>query len=101
MTEYKKVEYLYSDGTRNWEANILFDNIKRLEQENEKLRIQNSNFDNQVYRANEMINNCNSRLQEYKHILEKVREYILCYQECYEGTPDECINKIKEVLNDV
>lgn len=34
MTE----EIINSDGSRNWQANILLDNIKRLEQENRALR---------------------------------------------------------------
>jgi len=36
MTE----EIINSDGSRNWEANILLDNIKRLEQENKELKKQ-------------------------------------------------------------
>ena len=31
------VEIINSDGSRNWQANILLDNIKRLEQENREL----------------------------------------------------------------
>lgn len=31
-------EITNKDGNRNWEANILFDNIKRLEQENAELK---------------------------------------------------------------
>lgn len=31
-------EIVNADGSRNWEANILFDNIKRLEQENAELK---------------------------------------------------------------
>lgn len=34
MTE----EIINSDGTRNWGANILLDNIKRLEQENKQMK---------------------------------------------------------------
>lgn len=31
-------EITNADGSRNWEANILFDNVKRLEQENAELK---------------------------------------------------------------
>lgn len=36
MTE----EIINSDGSRNWQANILLDNVKRLEQENKELKSQ-------------------------------------------------------------
>lgn len=34
MTE----EIINSDGSRNWQANILLDNVKRLEQENKQMK---------------------------------------------------------------
>jgi len=70
------------------------------EQENEELRIQNSNFDNQLYRANEMLSNCNSKLQDYKQALEEIREIaenscsIPCADCCY-----DCENCEDEITN--
>ena len=34
-------EITNEDGSRNWEANILFDNVRRLEQENAELKAEN------------------------------------------------------------
>lgn len=43
MTE----EIMNSDGSRNWQANIFLDNVKRLEQENKELKEQNENIINE------------------------------------------------------
>lgn len=39
-------EIINKDGSRNWEANILFDNVKRLEQENTELKAENERLKN-------------------------------------------------------
>ena len=38
IQEIDDMEMKNADGSRNWEANILYDNIKRLEQENARLK---------------------------------------------------------------
>jgi hypothetical protein len=43
-------EILNADGSRNWEANILMDNIKRLEKENKALKEQNNNLRAELHR---------------------------------------------------
>lgn len=43
-------------------------------------------------------------LQENKKlhkVIEKINDRIELYNDCYEGTPDECINKIKEYLKEI
>jgi hypothetical protein len=68
MTE----EIINSDGTRNWEANILLDNIKRLEQENKQM----------------------------KSALEEIREINkLCFERKY-GYPEDLI-EIDDIIREV
>ena len=59
MTE----EIINSDGSRNWQANILLDNIKRLEQENKELKELKCKF--KEY--------CTCDTERYRSALEEIR----------------------------
>lgn len=76
MTE----EIINSDGSRNWEANILLDNIKRLEQENEKLKKEvkqiGSDFIKKGDYARELEQE-NKTLYEEKNCLHKIIDRLL------------------------
>ena len=89
MTE----EIINADGSRNWEANILFDNIKRLEQENKHL--------------NDLLNQALKEQEEFRIALEEIREIAEkavnsndCYVYMYAGKMycKPILNKINEVL---
>ena len=61
-----------SDGSRNWQANILLDNIKRLEQENKELR---ARIKHQCYKCrigDTMEDRLRSVLEEIREIAEDV-----------------------------
>ena len=100
-----KEEIINSDGSRNWQANILLDNIKRLEQENKKLLEARNHF---------MGVNL-----KYFNALEEIRDDFMCFRSCMipfhvgnkENLPhnmadtiqnycESIMNKINEVLND-
>lgn len=34
-------------------------------------------------------------------IIEKIKDRIELYNDCYEGTPDQCINDIKNYLDEI
>lgn len=41
-----------NDGSRNWQANILFDNVKRLEEENQRLKAENEKLKEKIHKHN-------------------------------------------------
>ena len=67
MTE----EIINSDGSRNWQANILLDNIKRLEQENKQLT---QWLDEARRNADFWCDKCTGLEQENKELKEKFNE---------------------------
>ena len=67
MTE----EIINADGSRNWQANILLDNIKRLEQENKQLT---QWLDEARRNADFWCDKCTGLEQENKELKEKFNE---------------------------
>lgn len=100
MTE----EIINSDGSRNWQANILLDNIKRLEQENKELKSNVLKWQkafSRQYQINE--NKGYSKAEEnYRSAFEEIREIVKPYLTDCQGSLcepiDEVLNKINEVL---
>lgn len=39
--------------------------------------------------------------EELTKAFERIQDMIELYNDCYEGTPDECINEIKTILDEV
>lgn len=68
-----------ADGSRNWQANILLDNIKRLEQEREELKKEN---------------------ERYKYALGKIRKLVQGHRVADEVRLLSIMHYINEVLND-
>lgn len=105
MTE----EIMNSDGSRNWQANILLDNVKRLEQENKELKSQASLYENLYNHHGELVDEYRKQRNKiilYRSALEEIREIAaprfvnglneeadLCNL-----TMDRIQNKINEVL---
>lgn len=88
----------YIDGECNGH-NCLYKQFQRLKQENEKLKIENSNFDKQLYVNQEMFKNHNIRMQKFKQVLEEIKNDIMTKS----SVCTECIKiakRINEVLND-
>lgn len=65
-------EIINADGSRNWEANILLDNIKRLEQENAELK---------AYK--DVNEDFKTSWEELKAENERLKEEILKWQKAY------------------
>ena len=96
MTE----EIINADGSRNWEANILLDNIKRLEQENKELKELKCKF--KEY--------CTCDTESYRSALEEIREMITVCGEEYKckrckfnnlcSEKDSLIPNVEEVILD-
>ena len=82
MTE----EMINSDGSRNWEANILLDNVKRLEQENKEI------YENGQIEITKL---CNEKTK-YRSALEEIREIL--NKECGVFSNAKVIGIINEVL---
>jgi len=121
MTE----EIINADGSRNWEANILLDNVKRLEQENKELKIVKEQLkkwnDENLKRQDDMqlwIDLAEEQRSKYRSALEEIRKIVkqankdIC-DNCGWHNTDGCSpngylchdlieikNKINEVLND-
>ena len=102
MTE----EIINSDGTRNWQANILLDNVKRLEQERDELleeikQLHNGRRTEELYtlfgkpiKYWEELEQENERLKE---LIGKTRYNRL---EMYESFETEC-NKYRSALEEI
>lgn len=84
-------ELINSDGSRNWEANILLDNIHRLEQENKELRQQL--LEDKI--LDEHIENL-SREDNYRSALEEIRKIL--NKECGVISNAKAVGIINEVL---
>ena len=78
MTE----EIINADGTRNWEANILLDNIKRLEQENNSLEAELQNI---TVQSNNEITALKQENKELKEMLSKEPKAMEAFQISYSG----------------
>ena len=94
MTE----EIINADGSRNWQANILLDNVKRLEQENKELK-------ETVKDLNQSIQNCNIQRTKMYKTLEEIRKKCNWVNECSVTNDnlweyDEILEIINEVLNE-
>ena len=77
--------------------------LQELEKENKELKISNSNLDNQLHRTNEMMSNCNNRLQKYRSALEEIREIAkdIIENDVYENSDvkaEKILTRINEVL---
>ena len=83
MTE----EIINTDGSRNWQANILLDNIKRLEQENKELKELKCKF--KEY--------CTCDTENYRSALEEIKE-LAKNGNAIDGIRLKIIDKINEVL---
>lgn len=104
MTE----EIINSDGSRNWQANILLDNIKRLEQENKELKKDVQLFkcldtfgENECHCAcrclgNEFCEDADKKINKYRSALEEIR--ILATKNVSIENFVKIQNKINEVL---
>lgn len=46
----------------------------------------------------EMVWNLRGEVKRYRQILEQIKDRIELYNDCYEGTPDECIACIKKIV---
>ena len=106
MTE----EIINSDGSRNWQANILLDNVKRLEQENKELKSDVLKWQkafSRQYQINEnkgyskAEENYRSALEEINRVVKlahKVEDYLLGQD--YTDLVDRIEKEVNEVLND-
>ena len=95
MTE----EIINTDGSRNWEANILLDNIKRLEQENKELQAYKDVNEDFKKAWDEL----NEKYKQLRSALEEIRDINKLFFERKYGYPEDLIkidNIINEVLND-
>ena len=96
MTE----EIINSNGSRNWEANILLDNVKRLEQENKELQAYkdvNEDFKKAWDELNEKYKQLRSALEEIR----KLTVIGVNASQCNCGLralADDILNKVNEVL---
>ena len=82
-------EIVNTDGSRNWQANILLDNLKRLEQENAELKAENARL--------------KSCLQEIKEIAVDTRD---CKQyeidhDCFNETRCKALRELIETLQEI
>lgn len=111
MTE----EIINSDGSRNWEANILLDNIKRLEQENKELKKANQSLSilgtdlasahktvrKEFFRADKNKDMWREKAEEYRSALEEILEsakFAQCLP-CGSGNLEDCLNCDDETTN--
>jgi len=115
MTE----KIINSDGSRNWQANILLDNVKRLEQENKELKEEKDKYYQQTLDDEILMNELSlevdlrkkesdfylEKLSSYRSALEEIRKLTVIgvnASQCNCGLKalaDDILNKINEVLN--
>lgn len=67
-------EITNADGSRNWEANILLDNIKRLELENAELKGKLDAYKMSENEANEIIAELKAENEQLKKYIERMKE---------------------------
>ena len=62
-------EILNSDGSRNYQANILLDNVKRLEKENARLKNGLKHYKRCLYKIISIANECtNSKMWDFEGV---------------------------------
>lgn len=74
--ESKEEEITNADGSRNWEANILLDNVKRLEQENTELKAENERLKEENGGMQILIDNYIALTEKYHQTLQEIKDYI-------------------------
>jgi DNA repair ATPase RecN len=110
-----------ADGSRNWEANILLDNIKRLEQENaelkaykdvnedfktawEELKAENDRLKYELYvtlkEKDRWNSNCNNFYDVCKKQYQTLQEIKSIAERAFAVCDDDCgnANKFKEII---
>jgi predicted RNase H-like nuclease (RuvC/YqgF family) len=89
MTE----EIMNPDGSRNWQANILLDNIKRLEQERNELKQENELF-RQAHKAEQ------DRRRKYENALEEIRKLVKGHKVADEVRLKSILDEINECIGE-
>lgn len=79
-------EIINSDCSRNWQANILLDNITRLEQENNSLQAQLNNI---TVQSNNAITALEQENKELKEMLSKEPKAMQAFQIAYSSNKKE------------
>lgn len=96
MTE----EIINADGSRNWQANILLDNVKRLEQENKEILetltkgcYQNLQHECRIWELKE---------SKYRSALEEIKKTIKNYDLTVDnGASVDTLYTIRKIINEV
>ena len=98
MTE----EIINSDGSRNWQANILLDNVKRLEQENKQLKEENKTLNYQWHKQSEIGDEWYKVADKYKTALEEIQKAIKSYDLAVDnGVSVDTLYTISKIINEV
>lgn len=71
--------------------------LEELEKENEELKNRLQTLDDETLTVEITVEEFET-YKKLKQALEKIKDRIELYNDCYEGTPDECISDIKKYL---